>query len=73
MTFINDQDIINYVFQNDIGCLPYIYNVTNLAFGLRNKIIKKYLLEWKEGIKRPCYYSFYKFTKAVGTRGMLSI
>lgn len=58
MPFINDQDVINYVFQHDIGCLPYRYNVTNQAFGLHNKIIKKYPSVWKEGRKNPAIIHF---------------
>lgn len=58
MDFINDQDVINYTFQNDIMKLPYRYNVTNLAFGIHNTLLKSFRHEWKAGRKNPAVIHF---------------
>ena len=50
MSSINDQDVINSVFEGKVQVLSPSYNVTNFFFGIRNPLLKKGLkAQWLEG------------------------
>ena len=55
---VNDQDVINTMFEGSIGRLPYTYNVTNMFFGIRTPLLPKFKQEWKEGRSNPIVIHF---------------
>lgn len=56
--FVNDQDVINVMFEGSIGRLPCIYNVTNMFFGFRSPLLPSFQKEWKEGRSNPVIMHF---------------
>ena len=59
LDFINDQDVINTVFQGSCQALPSKYNVTNHFFGLHSLYCnKEFRGDWKEGRKHPVIIHF---------------
>lgn len=55
---INDQDLINSVFENRIIALDWRYNVTSFFFGFKSPIWKNYRYQYKLARKNPAVLHF---------------
>lgn len=55
---INDQDVINSVFENRIIPLDWKYNVTSAFFGFKSSIWKMYRSRYKSTRKNPVVLHF---------------
>lgn len=60
---INDQDIINSVFENRIYTIPMKYNLTNQCYGWHRDILPSQYEEWKEARKHPIIVHFTNWNK----------
>lgn len=60
---INDQDVINAVFQNRIKTLHLKYNLTNHCYGFHYSIMPGQKKQWKEARKSPIIVHFTNWNK----------
>lgn len=60
---INDQDVINTVFQGQIKTLHLKYNLTNHCYGFHYRVLKSQKNEWKEARKYPVIIHFTNWNK----------
>lgn len=60
---INDQDVINTVFQGKIKSLHLKYNLTNHCYGLHYNVLDSQKNEWKEARKNPVIIHFTNWNK----------
>lgn len=60
---INDQDVINYVFQNKIKTIPLRFNVTNHCFGFKPNLLPNHKKQLKEVYKHPVIIHFTNWNK----------
>lgn len=55
---VNDQDVINVMFENQIKAMPFFYNVTNLFYGIHSPVYMRFKDEWKNGRRKPVVIHF---------------
>lgn len=60
---INDQDVINYVFQNKIKTIPLRFNVTNHCFGFKPNVLPYHKKQLKEVYQHPAIIHFTNWNK----------
>lgn len=58
VAFINDQDVINVMFEGRIEKLPCCYNVTNIFWGGHTPMLPKFKKDWVEGRRNPLVVHF---------------
>lgn len=60
---INDQDVINYIFQNKIKTIPLRFNVTNHCFGFKPNVLPYHKKQLKEVYRHPAIIHFTNWNK----------
>ena len=60
---INDQDVINYVFQNKIKTIPLRFNVTNHCFGFKPNVLPYHKKQLKAVYQHPAIIHFTNWNK----------
>lgn len=60
---VNDQDVINTVFQNQICLLPLRYNVTNHCFGFHPNLLPVHLQQLEDAYYAPIIIHFTNWNK----------
>lgn len=60
---VNDQDVINYIFQNKILTIHLKFNITNHCFGIRPNILPYHKKQLKECYRNPIVIHFTNWNK----------